>query len=193
MKTHSRFTSFLARDIEQFLAHKRVLGRRYDVEEKTLVLLDRYLKLHRIGSLKAITPRLVDEFLLSRPRARPRSYNHLRCTLVRLFAYMVNRGRLALTPVQSPPRRSRYQRTPFIFDAANAERLLAIARSLPDRSGTIERGRVYYLVFAILYGLGLRVGEVCRLRIRDFDSDRGVLVIRQSKFYKYAVQMTMSV
>ena len=107
MKTHSRFKSFLARDVEQFLAHKRALGRRYDVEEKTLVLLDRYLKICRISRLRAITPRLIDEFLLSRPRARPRSYNHLRCTLVRLFAYLVNRGRLARTPVQSPPRRSK--------------------------------------------------------------------------------------
>jgi len=174
MTTHSCFKSFLARDMEQFVAHKRALGRRYDIEEKTLRLLDRYLKDQRIRTLRAITPRLVDDFLLSRPRARPRSYNHLRCTLVRLFAYLVDRGRLAWTPVQSPPRRSRYQRTPFIFDAVNAKRLLAVTQTLADRAGTIERGRVYYLVFAILYGLGLRIGEVSRMRIEDVDSDRGV-------------------
>src|SRR5258708_17986936 len=133
MKTHSRFKSFLARDIEQFLAHKRDLGRRFDVEEKTLVLLDRYLKICRISRLRAVTPKLIDEFLLSRPRARPRSYNHLRCTLVRLFAYLVNRGRLARTPVQSPPRRSRYQPTPLLFYASNAKPLLAITPPLVHR------------------------------------------------------------
>ncbi|MGH8133407.1 MAG: tyrosine-type recombinase/integrase [Steroidobacteraceae bacterium] len=184
MKANSRFQSFLAPDIERFIAHKRSLGRRYDVEEKTLALLDSYLRMHRVSTLKAITPKFVDQFLLSRPRARPRSYNHLRCTLARLFAYLVNQERITRTPVQSPPRRSRYQRTPFIFDATHARRLLAIARAFCDSGGTIERGRVYYLIFALLYGLGLRVGEVCRLCIADLDSERQLLVIRESKFYK---------
>jgi integrase len=33
-------------------------------------------------------------------------------------------------------------------------------------------------------GLGLRVGEACRLLIRDVDLDRQLLIIRESKFYK---------
>ena len=45
------FHSFLGPDIEQFLAHKRALGRRYDVEEKTLALLDVYLLNNTIGNL----------------------------------------------------------------------------------------------------------------------------------------------
>lgn len=184
MKKRSRFHSFLGPDIEQFLDHKRSLGRRYDVEEKTLALLDDYLVKHRISTLRHVNSTLVDQFLLSRPRSRPRSYNHLRCTLGRLFAHLVNRGRLAYTPLQSPPRRSRYQRTPFIFDAANAKRLLAVAKTLPDKGGTIERGKTYNVLFAVLYGLGLRVGEACRLRIGDVDFDRRLLVIRETKFYK---------
>ncbi|NIP88448.1 MAG: tyrosine-type recombinase/integrase, partial [Gammaproteobacteria bacterium] len=35
-----------------------------------------------------------------------------------------------------------------------------------------------------LYGLGLRVGEACRLRLNDVDIERQLLVIRQTKFYK---------
>jgi hypothetical protein len=42
MKSRSRFQSFLGPDIESFLAHKRVLGRRYHVEENALALLDDY-------------------------------------------------------------------------------------------------------------------------------------------------------
>jgi hypothetical protein len=117
MSLSPRFRSFLRPDIEQFLAHKRSLGRRYDVEEKSLALLDAYLLKNHIGSLRKVTPAVVDRFLLSRPRPRPRSYNHLRCTLGRLFSYLVARRKLAQTPLQSPPRRGRYQRTPFIFDS----------------------------------------------------------------------------
>lgn len=184
MRARHGFASFLGPDIEQFIAHKRSAGRRFEVEEKTLRLLDDFLLERQVRVLDAVTPALIDEFLASRPRSRPRSYNHLRCTIGRLFAYLVGHGKVSRNPLQSPPRRARYQRSPFIFDQAAARRLLATARALADRGGTLERGATYHLIFAILYGLGLRVGEACRLCVKDVDLDRRVLVIRQTKFYK---------
>jgi site-specific recombinase XerD len=181
VRHHARFQSFLGPDIDQFIAHKRSLGRRYDV---TLALLDAYLVNNRIGGLHELTPARVDQFLLSRPRVRPRSYNHLRCTLGRLFSFMVDHGTLTETPLRSPPRRARYQRTPFIFDAATATRLFTLAKTLPSNGGTMERGSTYLALFAVLYGLGLRVGEACRLHIEDVDLERRLLLIRETKFYK---------
>lgn len=178
------FRSFMSPDIEQFIAHKRALRRRYDVEEKTLALFDDYLVAHHINGLSEVSADLIDRFLTSRPRVRPRSYNHLRCTLARLFAWMVGQGRLECTPVQSPPRRATYQRQPFIFDVADARSLLNLAQTLPDKGGTFQRGKTYHALFAILYGLGLRVGEVCRLCVEDVDFERRLLVIRETKFYK---------
>ncbi len=40
------------------------------------------------------------------------------------------------------------------------------------------------MIFALLYGLGLRVGEVSRLCVEDLDIERRLLVIRESKFRK---------
>lgn len=184
MRARHGFASFLGPDIENFIAHKRSAGRRFEVEEKTLRLLDDFLLERQVRALEAVTPALIDEFLVSRPRSKPRSYNHLRCTISRLFAYLVGHGKVSRNPLQSPPRRARYQRSPFIFDQAAARRLLATARALADRGSALDRGSTYHLIFAILYGLGLRVGEACRLRVKDVDLDRRVLVIRQTKFYK---------
>jgi site-specific recombinase XerD len=178
------FKSFLGAEMEQFVKYKRSIGRRYDVEETTLGLFDDYLIQHHVGSLSEVTPAFIDEFLRSRCRSRPRSYNHLRCTIGRLFEYLVNHETLAKTPLQSPPRRGRYERTPFIFDNLTAARLLAIAQTLCDKGGTLERGKTYYAIFAILYALGLRVGEVCRLQIKDVDLEQRLLIIRETKFYK---------
>ena len=122
------FRSVMGADIEQFLAHKRALGRRFDVEEKTLALFDDYLVANHITGLSEVGVDLIERFLVSRPRPHPRSYNHLRCTLARLFAWLVGQGRLEQTPVQSRPRRATYQRQPFIFDTANARRLLDLVR-----------------------------------------------------------------
>jgi site-specific recombinase XerD len=178
------FRSFMGPDIEQFLAHKRALRRRYDVEEGALALFDDYLVAHEIAELPSVSAEFVDRFLASRPRARPRSYNHLRCTLARLFSWMVGQGRLECTPVQSRPKRATDPRLPFIFDVTNARRLLELVQTLPDQGGTIHRGKTYHVLFAILYGLGLRVSEACQLRIEDVDFVRRLLVIRETKFYK---------
>lgn len=176
--------SFLAIDIEQFVAHKRALGRHYEVEAKTLALFDDYLVAHNITNLAGIDAELIDRFLASRPRPRPRSYNHLRCTIARLFAWLVGQGQLDQTPVQSRPRRGSYQRQPFIFDAPAARRLLDQVQTLPDLGGTVLRGKTYHALLTILFGLGLRVSEVCHLCIRDVDFVRRLLVIRETKFYK---------
>lgn len=178
------FRSVMARDIEQFLTHKRALGRRYAVEETTLALFDDYLIANQIDHPSAVNVDLVDRFLASRPRQRPRSYNHLRCTLARLFAWLVAQGRLEQSPVQSRPRRATYQRQPFIFDTAQARRLFDLVQTLPDKGGTVQRGKTYHALFAVLYGLGLRVSEVCHLRVEDVDLERRLLVIRETKFYK---------
>ena len=46
------------------------------------------------------------------------------------------------------------------------------------------RGLVYETIFALLYGLGLRVGEVVRLTLADADFSRDLLFIRETKFCK---------
>ena len=185
MKRHWRgFTSPLAAACEDFLAHKRALGRRFQVEESVLRLFDRFLIEQAITRPDAVTSPLIEAFLGSRPRVRPRSYNHLRGTLVRFFAWAVAQGVLSISPVQAPPRRVTGQRVPFIFDQASTRRLLDVAKALPDNGLAPCRGQTYYTIFALLYGLGLRVGEVSRLTVADVDLDRRVLVIRQTKFGK---------
>jgi len=182
--TWTGFRSIIADQIEQFVAHKRTLGRRYDVEEKTLRLLDRHLINQKVEHLSQVTPNLIEGFLVSRPRKCARSYNHLLSTVRRLFDWLVNQGVLDHSPVQMLPRRQTAQRIPFIFDLAAARRLLELAKGFPDSPRALMRGASYHAIFAILYGLGLRVGEVCRLRLRDVDLDRQLLVVRETKFYK---------
>ena len=40
------------------------------------------------------------------------------------------------------------------------------------------------MIFALLYGLGLRVGEAVRLKLEDVDFQRDTLFIRDTKFSK---------
>lgn len=181
--TTSGFASLLATGIAQFVEHKRVLGRRYESEVSALRLFDRYLVERRVDAVDAITPDVIEEFLMSRPRHRPRSFNHLLGVLHRLFEWLVARDIIARSPVRSRTRRAGAARVPVILGPDQARRLLELTARLPDASGCVLRGATYHAMFATLYGLGLRVSEACRLNVGDVDR-RHLLVIRDTKFGK---------
>ncbi|MFH1761970.1 MAG: tyrosine-type recombinase/integrase [bacterium] len=44
-----------------------------------------------------------------------------------------------------------------------------------------EKNPSYRLIFQIMYGSGLRVGEVVKLQVRDIDFDESIISIRQAK------------
>ncbi len=179
-----RFESALASEMAAFIDAKRALGRRYANEERALRLFDRFLARAGMRSLEEVTPAVVDAFLASRPRPAARSFNHLLGVIRRLFAHLVRQERLDRSPVRAAPRRATAARIPCIFDPAAAGRLLALALALPDRSRAPLRGPTYHTIFALLYGLGLRVGEVSRLARADVDLERALLVVRDTKFGK---------
>ncbi len=182
MKTH--FQSQLSEAITGFISYKRALGRNYKTEEYALRLFDRYLVEHSITGLDGVTPELLDAFLASRRRVSPRSYNHLLGVLRRLFNWLINQGYLMQSPLCDRPRRETSQRVPFLFDKKLARKLLEAASTLPDNPYALLRGPTYHMIFALLYGLGLRVGEVSRLCRKNVDLQRNLLIIRQTKFSK---------
>jgi integrase len=178
------FHSNLAQPFADFIQYKQALNRKYRTETAALRLFDRYLSEHHIAGWESIDNILIDEFLKSRPRARPRSYNHLLGLIHRFFAWAVVQELTPRNPVIAQLRRETAQRMRYLFNLTDAKRLLEFARLLPDRSIGSHRALVYETVFALLYGLGLRVGEVARLKVGDVDFVRDTLFIRETKFSK---------
>ena len=177
-------TANLACVVEQFLAHKRTLERKYLSEEAELRLLVRFAEQHHVDRLDQLTAALLDDFLASRPRSRPRSFNHLLGVVSGLLDWAVTYELLQSSPLHTRRRRGTNARIPFVFDVAAARRLLEAAGALPDNPRALQRGPTYRTIFALCYGLGLRAGEVCGLRLGDVDAQRDLLVVRGGKFGK---------
>ena len=178
------FRSPLASHIVQYLATKRALGCRFVAEDRSLRLLDRFLVDQGVVGLDAITADRIEQFLASRPRSAAKGYNHLLGVVRRLFDWLVIQQVIPMSPVRVRPRPETARRLPFLFDPPLARRLLEVAANLLDNNRSRYRGATHRAIFALLYGLGLRVGEVSRLQLRDVDLDRDVLLIRNSKFGK---------
>ena len=178
------FRSVLSEPITAYVAAKVAVGCRFACDTRTLRLFDRFLIAQHIVSVDAITSDIIDAFLVSRPRRAPRSFNHLLGTVRRLFEWMVIQQMLPVSPVRATRRREGSRRRPFLFSVPQARQLLELARELPDNNRALQRGSTYHVIFAVLYGLGLRVGEVSRLSVGDLDLGRRILWIRNSKFGK---------
>lgn len=178
------FHSPLAGHIEQFLATKRALGCKFATEDRMLRLFDQFLVEQHIDSLEAMTGAYMEQFMASRGRTNPRSFNHLLGVVRRLFDWIVSQQVIVVSPLQVHPRRETVRRLPILFDSDAIRRLLATAGQLPDNSRAPMRGPTYETIFALLAGLGLRIGEVSRLQCGDVDLDRDVLQIRDTKFGK---------
>ena len=176
--------SALAQPIADFLHYKQALNKKYQTETLALRLFDSYLFGQGITGWQAVTSSVIDAFMASRSRHRPRSYNHLLGVLRRFFEWAVLQRWINQNPVVQRSKRETGKRLPYLFDLTKARRLLAVASNLPDTPKGPQRALVYETVFALLYGLGLRVGEVARLTVGDVDFTGNILCIRETKFSK---------
>src|SRR5258708_30962899 len=86
--------------VERFLEHKRALGRKYHSEEHELRLLVRFAAGRNARRLGQLTPALLQDFLVSRPRPRPRSFNHLLGVVEGLLDWAVTHELLEVSPLQ---------------------------------------------------------------------------------------------
>ena len=188
--TAGRMRSALADPLRRFLDHKRALNRKYRTEESVLRLFDAFLAALGIGGFQDIDSPLIDKFLQSRPRGA-RGYNNLLAVLRLFFAWAVAQGLTAENPVTAPPRRVPGPALPFLFDVATMRRVLQAARRLPPSSRAKHRPLVYEMALALVFALGLRVGEATRLRLDDWDRERDTLLVRKSKFGKNVDQIVM--
>jgi site-specific recombinase XerD len=185
MKRECRsFECSVAGFLQEFVGYHRALGKRFDSEEHALQMFDRYLLEQKVQQLRDITPALLQAFLNSRPRPIPKSYNHLLGVLRRWCDWLVRQELLSDSPLRVRPRRLTGTRTPFLFNSTQVRQLLAVAGQLSDNNFGRQRGLIYSMIFSLLYGLGLRVGEVTRLRFQEVDWDRRILTIRDTKFAK---------
>lgn len=182
MKNASK--SPLTDGIKLYLEHKRSLGKQLAKAGAMLHLLDEFLSAQGIAELNQITPAHLEAFMASRPRHSPGSYNGLLGALRGLFDWLVVHEMLPASPLRCEPRRATPSRRPFLFNSEQAHRLLEAAEQLPSNPRAQARGEIYKMIFALLYGLGLRVGEVSRLCRNDVDLEKELLIIRQTKFGK---------
>jgi site-specific recombinase XerD len=177
----------LAAYLPSYLDLRRSLGRECESYVSALNELDHFLQAQAVLSVQAVTPALIDGWVAGMTCGAPRRRHKVRCArhffdhLCSLSVVTDNPVLRALTNAGRLPSSSF---RPFIFSKEQVAAILAEARRLPDTAKCRYRGPTCATMLALLYTLGLRHGEVRRLRIHDLDFRQQVLFIAQTKFHK---------
>jgi integrase len=113
---------------------------------------------------------------------RPKGFNNLLGAVRCMLEWALAQQLIEVSPLRVRRRRVTPQAIPYLFDQGQVRRLLDAAGRLPDNPRARGRAATYRTIFALCYGLGLRVGEACGLRVGDVDVQRRLLVVRGGKF-----------
>jgi len=172
------FCGIYANHLKDFIASKRQLGFNYKTEEITLKIFDRFT-IERGESVIGITKQLSDDWYNFRPNISQTYRYHRSISLNQFSSYLCDIG--IKSYIRSLPT---YHKsfTPYIFSTLQVNALFDACDTL--RAGKKHTNTVLMVLPALvrlLYGSGLRIGEVLALKDSDVNVEDNYLVVQDSK------------
>lgn len=183
MKQTFAFQSKLGSTIARYLELNFALGKRYKNQITTLKSLDRFLgRLPRAS--QDLTAETFHAWCQGQAELTPRVRRYRMLMIQRFCRYRRRTVPDCFIPdsILFPPLSQTV--TPYIFSAAEVGKLMRAASGLQRPVYSPLRPEVVRLAVVLLYTTGLRVGELLRLVVGDFDQRQGTLLVRNSKFNK---------
>jgi integrase/recombinase XerD len=178
-----QFRSAVGSLMEQFVQEKRACGYRYDEPARLLACFDRFLCDEALSQCELPRP-ISRKWLSKQPHESVSTHQHRICAVRQFALFMCRLGYPANVPDRSLTARGASSFSPRILTHAELVRLFHAVDHLTPTARSPIRHLIMPEVFRLLYGCGLRVGEVLHLRVADVDLDQGVLTVREAKFGK---------
>jgi integrase/recombinase XerD len=166
--------------VTHYVAFRRTLGGCCNIAEQALRSFCR-----AVGPPTPVTrirPKAVAKFLAGiGPITRTW---HFKCfTLKGFFRFAISRGHLDKAPLPTELPKRPPTLAPSIYSRDELRRLLDAISSLRRPCARVEPPTLRALLL-LMYGAGLRRGEVLRLTAADVDLPHSLLTIRHTKFFK---------
>lgn len=172
---------------ERYVELHQATGKNFNPNKSLLTHLDGFLKGQGILSPQAITSDAIERWLGAISGNARTRFKKVRMAWY-FFNYLLDLKVLTSNPiapvVYALGRVPKSTFKPFIFTKDQVASILAAARQLPGNAQFPLRAETCSIIFALLYSLGLRLGEACRLRVGDLSLADATVFIDQTKFYK---------
>jgi site-specific recombinase XerD len=177
------FESFMAPQLEEFLAYREGLGYAIRGYRSYLNIFDRYLKV-----TKAEWNSLHPGFFLDM-RANldmdSRSMTRIISSVRVFFQFLVRREYVTENPLKDIPLLKENTIVPFVFSAEQIDHLLkAICKRLRKTKSYLLTDLALYLAVILLARCGMRISEPLRLLRHHYRGDDKTIYIEKTKFKK---------
>jgi integrase/recombinase XerD len=104
------------------------------------------------------------------------------CTLTCFYRYAITHGHVASSPLPTVLPKQPERFAPYIYTRNELRRLLDATDCY--RHGRLIEPHTFRALLLLLYGTGLRIGEAVFLTLKDVDLQEGIVIVRDTKFYK---------
>jgi integrase len=169
--------------MREHVALMQSMGYRYSTQERRLLLLDRFLQ-SRPDFVGQALPVLIQGW--ADMRSTPQQA--LECHQTgRLLSRALSRIDATVENIPWDKRilheAQQRHRRPYIYSEQEVYCLMATALRLPSPQSPL-RPQTLYLMVVLAYCAGLRIGEIVRLNVGDFDVVDRTIEMRGTKFFK---------
>jgi integrase len=161
----------------------QAMGFRYNTQAQRLLRLDRFLQ-----GRQDLSGHPVTVLIRAWTNTRSTPQHALDCHQAgRLLSKVLSRIDPAVERIPSDKRiwqvaKQQYRR-PYIFSEQEVFGLLETALSFPSPQSPL-RPKTLHMMLLLAYCSGLRIGEIVRLNVGDFDIDDRIIEVRGTKFFK---------
>jgi integrase/recombinase XerD len=177
------FESFLALQLEEFLAYRESLGYATRSYRSYLNIFDRYLKEKR-AEWVSLQPGFFLE-MRANLTMEARSVNRIISTARVLFQFLVRREYFSENPLRDIPLLKENAIVPFVFSPEQIDHLLeAMCRRLRKGKGHFLHDLALYMAVVLLARCGMRISEPLRLLRHHYRGDEKTIYIEKTKFKK---------
>lgn len=175
------YISNLSNIIEEFIDEKHLLGYRFTIEERWLKQFDIYYANLEIPAEK-LTASILENFCDRNPNESQMT-RQKRLNMMRKFAIYLQKNNYTIDIPKVPAKIISYPKhIPYIFTEAEIKSFYTQI----DNWNTTSQSRGHRklmdpIIFRMVYGCGLRIMEVLRLKITDVNLKDNTLYIHDSK------------
>lgn len=183
MKRTTEFSSRLAPVLARYVDLKHALGRSFDHPTRTLASLDRFLHSH-VRQYPGLNAAAFEAWCQTQERV---ASGVRRWRMQEVYNFCLYRRRTephCFVPDRALFPRPHQRLRPYIFSEEEAAKLVQAASELKPVQSSPLRPEVIRLAIVLLFTTGVRLGELLRLTLGDFDRRNATLLIRESKFHK---------
>jgi integrase len=177
------FESFLAPQLNEFVAYRQHLGYSILPMRYSLLFFDRYVKDKKIKP-GALSPCFFLELRASL-KIEPKSINDRLASIRAFFDYMVRTGCYTENPLKDIPRLPEHSFAPFIFSSEQTDLLIeAACNRIRKEPRYYLKDFAEYIAILLIARCGLRIKEPIRLKRHHYRCRERTIYIEKTKFRK---------